>query len=221
MLVLKIPPWSIVKRGPKFLVIGKEDGKIYGHHPTRAHAEKQMAALYLNVHKDTEIMKYLRSDDITVCKANEDQRLVTGWASVITNDDGSALEDLQGDVIDEPTLETAVHEFMRYHRNLGDSHVRIDGIGRVVESMVVTKSVKGALGLKDSTPSGWLITGYVEDDSTWNRVKKGELKAFSIGGSALRELVKEAPAPADAHVPTANWASRVARKRKKLRYEKV
>jgi predicted ABC-type ATPase len=119
-----------------------------------------------------------------------DRQLVTGWASVITEPDGSPVVDLQGDVIEEHDLTDAVHGFMREHRVLGDSHVRLDGVGTVVESLVVTQAVKEALGLPLTTPTGWLVTAHVDDPAVWQRVKSGELGAFSIGGTASREFIK-------------------------------
>lgn len=39
-------PWKVMKKGEKFAVVGKEDGKIAGTHDTRQKAEAQVRALY-------------------------------------------------------------------------------------------------------------------------------------------------------------------------------
>lgn len=122
-----------------------------------------------------------------ICKIDDEQRLVTGWASVIDAPDGSPLRDLQGDVILEKDLVKAAHAFMLKSRTAGYNHTRKVGIGEVVESLVITKELKRQLGLPDSTPTGWLITVKVKDAGVWKMVKSGELQAFSIGGSATRE----------------------------------
>lgn len=123
---------------------------------------------------------------VDVLKVDTDQRLVTGWASVIENPDGSPLADHEGDMIDEDELVQAAHEFIK-DRAAGDMHRRITGIGEIVESLVVTKALKKALHLPDTVPVGWLITVKVTDEPTWIKVKKGEYRMFSIGGSAVRE----------------------------------
>jgi hypothetical protein len=135
------------------------------------------------------IRQVLQSATPLVAKADLEQRLVTGWASVI-EEDGVAVIDRQGDVIDEAELVTAAAGFMRDHRHLGHQHQQTEGIGEVVESFVLTRAAKAALGLPPGTPTGWLITAHVRDEMTWNRVKAGELPMFSIGGSAIREIVK-------------------------------
>jgi hypothetical protein len=62
-------------------------------------------------------------------------------------------------------------------------------IGTIVESLIVTPELKKALALPAETPIGWIVTAKVDDDETWERVKSGELAAWSIGGKAEREEV--------------------------------
>jgi hypothetical protein len=47
--VQKTPPWHIVHRDGKWLVIGTENDKVYGTHPTEQAAVAHMRALYANV----------------------------------------------------------------------------------------------------------------------------------------------------------------------------
>lgn len=42
-------PYKIQKRGNEFCVIGKDDGKVKGCHPSREKAVRQLQALYRNV----------------------------------------------------------------------------------------------------------------------------------------------------------------------------
>jgi hypothetical protein len=121
-----------------------------------------------------------------ITKVHDDQQLVYGWASVIENPDGTPHIDQQGDVLDEAELMKAAHAFMNV-RELGESHRTVTGLGKIVESLVVTKALKTALNLPASTPTGWLIGVRVESPDVWARVKAGELTAFSIGGTGVRE----------------------------------
>ncbi len=127
--------------------------------------------------------------EVTIMKTNTEKRLVTGWASIIENPDGTPHYDTQGDMIDEDTLLAAAHRFMADSRQSGEMHVRKTGIGTVVDSMVFTRDVKKALGLPDSFPTGWLLTHHVTDDTVWAKVKSGEYAGFSIGGSGVRDEV--------------------------------
>ena len=124
--------------------------------------------------------------DITgqILKVDEEQRLIYGWASVIT-EKGKAVVDLQGDVIEADVLVKAVNEFMENVRVGKTMHVG-EETGKVIHSLPVTKEICDALGIQ-SDLEGWVVAYKVYDDSVWDRVKSGELRAFSIGGRAQRE----------------------------------
>lgn len=119
-----------------------------------------------------------------VSKLDDDKRLVFGWASVLENDDGSPLEDLQGDVIAPDELENAVYKFVLDSRKAGEMHQRTEGIGRLVESFVLTPEKAAVLGIEKR--AGWWVGFKIDDDSTWAEVKKGNFRMFSIGGKAMR-----------------------------------
>ncbi len=129
----------------------------------------------------------------TILKADDDQHLVWGWASVI-EENGQAVVDSQGDVIGVQDLMDAAHGFMIDTRKGGIMHATRDGsaikIGEVVESMVLTKDRQEALGI-DLGKVGWLITMKVHDDAVWKAIKGGELRAFSIGGRGVRVPMQE------------------------------
>lgn len=121
-----------------------------------------------------------------VVSKSDEQRLVFGWAAVATVD-GETLVDKQGDAYaSTDVLEKAAYEFMEESRQGGDMHVR-KGIGHVVESFVLTKAKAESMGIDPPRLEGWFIGMRVTDDGVWNRVKKGELSAFSIGGRGVRE----------------------------------
>ncbi len=119
-----------------------------------------------------------------ILKADDEQRLVYGWASVVT-EKGEPVVDRQGDVIEPETLVKAVNNFMENIR-VGKEMHKGDQIGAVIHSMPVTKEIGESLGIQ-SDREGWIVAFKVYDDDVWARVKSGELAAFSIGGRAIKE----------------------------------
>lgn len=120
----------------------------------------------------------------SILKTDDEQRIVWGWASVIT-EKGEAVVDRQGDKIAPHTLVKAVNDFMEHVRVGKEMH---DGgeIGRVIHSLPLTDEIGKSLGIQ-SDREGWIVAMKIYDDAVWAKVKSGELAAFSIGGRAKRE----------------------------------
>lgn len=135
---------------------------------------------------DTTVSEMTNKADIEgqVLKTDEEQRMVYGWASVIT-EKGEPVVDRQGDVIKADTLVTAVNRFMEDVR-VGKSMHNGDQIGVVIHSWPMTQEIAKSVGVQTDR-EGWLVGFKVYDDAVWKRVKSGELKAFSIGGRATKE----------------------------------
>src|SRR5690606_35761581 len=74
--------------------------------------------------------------DVQIAKLNDEQQLVFGWLSVSEDEDGNLIIDSQDDIIEPDELERMAYDFVLYARKAGDMHERIEGIGRLVESMV-------------------------------------------------------------------------------------
>ena len=121
-----------------------------------------------------------------ILKTDDEQRMVYGWASVVT-EDGEAVVDRQGDVIEAATLVKAVNEFME-HVRVGKAMHTGEQVGTVVHSLPITKEIGDALGIQ-SNREGWVVAYKVFDDAVWDMVKSGELAAFSIGGRAIKEEI--------------------------------
>ena len=119
-----------------------------------------------------------------ILKADDEQRMVYGWASVVT-EKGEPVIDRQGDVIMPETLVKAVNNFMEHVRVGKTMHVG-EQTGVIVHSMPITKEIGDALGIQ-SDREGWIVAYKVYDDAVWQMVKSGELAAFSIGGRAVKE----------------------------------
>lgn len=119
-------------------------------------------------------------------KAKPAEKLVSGWANVSINADGSLPLDWQDDVISPYMLEKAAIGFMLNYRESGEMH---EGgpVGTVVESIVFTKEKQEAIGIPEGTvPQGWFITVKVHDDETFQKVCDGTYQMFSIQGTCRR-----------------------------------
>jgi len=130
--------------------------------------------------------KMTKSIEGKILKTDDEQRLVYGWASVVT-ENGEAVVDRQGDVIEADTLVKAVNEFME-HVRVGKAMHTGEQVGVVVHSLPITKEIGDSLGIQ-SDREGWVVAYKVFDDAVWDMVKSGELAAFSIGGRAIKEEI--------------------------------
>jgi hypothetical protein len=123
-----------------------------------------------------------------IIKMDDEQRVVYGWASVVTEDDQPVV-DTQGDVISPSEMEKMANDFMLDVRKAKAMH---EGgqIGEVIHSMPLTKELMKAFDIF-SDREGWLIGMKVHDDETWSDMKKGKFQGLSIGGTAgSREEIK-------------------------------
>ena len=126
---------------------------------------------------------------VEIAKAKDDEQLVSGWANVSINADGSVPLDWQDDVIAPEILEKAAIQFMTDYRESGEMH-KGDAKGTVVESIVFTKEKQEAIGIPEGTvPQGWFITVKVHDPEVFAKVKDGTYKMFSIQGTCKRVKV--------------------------------
>lgn len=124
-------------------------------------------------------------------KKDESRRVVYGWASVSVKD-GEIVTDLQGDQIEPDVLEQAVEDFMLEYRagtaeGAGIMH-ETTAKCEVIASLVTTPEICKAFGL-GCEQVGWILGLKVLDDAVWARVVSGELKAFSIQGTAEKRVV--------------------------------
>ena len=124
-----------------------------------------------------------------VRKINEEKRLVTAWASVVTKADGTPIIDHQGDVIDIGNLEDAFIEAFadggiakggEMHRNIGGADV--------VQHFTLSRDERTALGF-GLGQEGAIVKIRVNDDSLWASVKAGRYPELSIAGEGTREAI--------------------------------
>lgn len=119
---------------------------------------------------------------LDIKKADPDQQLVFGWASVIEKG-GVIVTDKQGDRIPTSAMEPAAYDFVMNSRDMGDMH-EATGRGQLVESMMFTLEKQQALGI-DLGMVGWWTGFKVSCPELWKAYRAGHRPEFSIGGSAV------------------------------------
>lgn len=123
-------------------------------------------------------------------KIDEERRLL--YAPVFLPDQFDA----QDDIVTPLEIEKAAHHFMMEYRHgkasLNDLHKKevTDEQAYVVESYVIPEGNTIQLGEKNYTWGTWIIVVKVLDDGIWERVKTGELRGFSGGGTSKAYLVE-------------------------------
>lgn len=136
---------------------------------------------------------------VEIVQKDDEQQRVWGVFSVSKVGE-EHLVDLQDDIIEAHELEEAAYDFVLNAREAGSEHTKIEGIGKLIESFVLTpeKAIWMEKALRDVGADAtirpdsvaWVGAFHVEDEATWDAVKKGELQDFSIGGAATRDEVE-------------------------------
>lgn len=123
-------------------------------------------------------------------KLDDERRLAFGWAYV-SEDNGQLVLDHSGDFVDKAALsdlEDAVYDYVLHSREGDEMHVRMSGVAKLVESVLITPEKLQAMGLQ-GTRTGWWVGFKVLAEDVWRKVKAGNLPAFSITGTGMREEV--------------------------------
>lgn len=123
---------------------------------------------------------------IPIVKADSEKRHITGIVLV------PELVDAHGDIYDADVIAEAAHDFLaRYNdtSTLGLMHKDMKRDFDLLESWTAPSDLSiGTTIVKQGT---WVITMRVNEDKIWNKVKKGEITGFSIGGKAKVEKLAE------------------------------
>jgi len=112
-------------------------------------------------------------------------KIAYGWAYVAKKGD-TQIVDHSGDIWDIKEIEKTAHDFIAC-RTGGESHVYKGG-AVLVESLVFSEEVQKALGI-DLGKIGWFVGFEILDDDLLEKVQKGELSMFSIGGTGEKEEI--------------------------------
>jgi hypothetical protein len=129
-------------------------------------------------------------------KSEPDQRRFWGRGYIHTRSDGSIVEDVSGDVVDDLTsqreLENAFYKYVTDYRSGDMEHEAFDA-ATMIEGFVVTGEKKKA-GLFPTDMDEGVYVGFQANDTDagealWEGVKTGRLKALSIVGEGTREAI--------------------------------
>ncbi|WP_242315835.1 XkdF-like putative serine protease domain-containing protein [Bacillus cereus group sp. BfR-BA-01355] len=123
------------------------------------------------------------SKRIPILKTEEEKQLITG---VVYE---PLVEDSHGDMMNAEEIEKTAYTFMENYQHIDKQHDEIAGKGTVVENWIAKSDMM--VGDQEVTAGTWLMTVRVDDEETWEQVKKGDITGFSMGGFAERiEIAK-------------------------------
>lgn len=118
---------------------------------------------------------------------------VFGWASVgylPDSNSGSYREytDWQGDILrNVEDIENAAYDFTLHSRDQGTEHVGKGGKGSLIESFVSTPEKWKAMGIPAGVlPIAWWTGFHISDPMSWDGVRKGQFRQFSVQGTGQR-----------------------------------
>lgn len=118
------------------------------------------------------------SEVLKIDVTNEQKRYVAGWASV-------EIVDKDGDLIPISVLKSAM---LRYVERGGDVHIGHSNlkVGKIVQWQIMKHPDTGKWGVYIIAS---VFDSYKIDDLTWQAIKEGKIKAFSIGGKGVPTTV--------------------------------
>lgn len=95
--------------------------------------------------------------------------------------------DSDGEFMTAEQIMKMAHEFVRKQRT---DQVDTHHDNEVVPGVVVVESFLARKGDPDFIEGAWVVGVHVNDDDTWEKVKKGELNSFSMEALVMREEVE-------------------------------
>lgn len=124
---------------------------------------------------------------VPIFKADDsgDEQIVMGPVLIPDEEDG------QEDIYDEEAVEDAAHYWMESWQMVGEMHTSVldEKQFSVLESYIAP--VDFVLNGNDVKKGTWLLMLHIIDDDLWQKIKDGELNAFSIGGIANVEVLED------------------------------
>jgi hypothetical protein len=121
-------------------------------------------------------------------KVDSVTKVAYGWAYV-SKKGSDVVVDHSGQSWPIEQVEKTAHQFVCDCRVGGENHV-FKGGAELVESMVFSEAVQKALGI-DLGKQGWFVGFRITDPELLEKVEKGELAMFSIGGTGIIEEIED------------------------------
>ena len=128
---------------------------------------------------DSETTDVSTSIFVPLTKATKDEQTVTG---VVLQPD---VVDAHGDIVKASVIRKAAHNFLDSYNmvtKLGLQHKDFKKQFQLLESYVAPQDI--VLGGNTVKEGSWVIVVKILDSKIWEKVKKGEITGFSIGGKA-------------------------------------
>jgi hypothetical protein len=129
---------------------------------------------------------------IPVEKYDRKTRTITGWAAVVTGDDGTPLIDSDGHLIPVDVLKRGVQDAFSEQGGKGRVDINHDGIpvASLVGSFVLDNETRQKMDLGTSKREGWMVQIRAPDDpSVTDRLESGELGELSLKGTAQGKAI--------------------------------
>ena len=186
-------------------LVVRANGKNYladGHHRAAAHwlsGAKAIDCKYCDLSGEDEELAKDWQIDLPIFKADGGDdltgRMVFGIASMIS-EGGRLVIDKQGDMISPHELENGFYNYLLEGGKHGEMHELV-GTGRCIAGYVITDEHKKAIRkagyqlsftkISTGEECEGLIAGWVIDEpTTLEKIKSGELPELSIGGTGMR-----------------------------------
>ncbi len=121
---------------------------------------------------------------LQIAKLDIERRIVTAWASKVTDESGRPVVDSQGDIIPFVEIENATTRFIRSGgiARGGEMHARM-GVADIIGMIALNSSEREALGFGPGA-EGLIVKLFIRDDNAWERVKSGDFSELSIAGKS-------------------------------------
>lgn len=147
----------------------------------------------------TEFMLFSEVESETIKLSSfEDKQIITGVVLIpnqIINRKSTVTNDIYQFYINEAAIEDLSIKFFEngFQTNSNFQHNQEDSIDDLVyfESWIVKDPLNdkaNALGFKNLPKGTWMASAKIKNEETWQRVKSGEVKGFSIEGFLNRHL---------------------------------
>lgn len=125
-----------------------------------------------------------------IAKRDDERMMLFGWAYVAEKD-GVNIVDHSGDVVGKAALEDlelAFYDYVLESREADEMHRVLEGVGKLVECVVLTPEKCEAMGITSTRYGAWV--GFkIADPEVWEKVKAGEYRMLSIRGAGTREEI--------------------------------
>ena len=124
----------------------------------------------------------------TICKIDDEQRRVFGFALTATDANGKEVVDHQGDVLSIEELEEASFDYVANARDVGLMHEG-ESTGHLICAVPLTPEIRKAMGVLLG-PAALFVGHQITSDAAWSEIKKRGLGEYSIDGDAVREPIR-------------------------------